>query len=225
MQTEDLKTRLLAAILPHVTFDGWSEAALRAACADLGVSLRDARTVCPRGALDLAVAQHEAGDALMLERLRKAELGTMRMRERIAHAVILRLEVANDREAVRRASALFALPQHAAEGARLLWRTADLIWTALGDQTRDLNWYTKRATLAGVLGAAVLYWLGDTSDDMQDTRAFVAREIEGVMAIESMKDKMRRNPATRGIMQMKDWMAARVSAPTRVDDLPGRFRP
>lgn len=225
MQTEDLKTRLLEAILPHVTFDGWSEAALRAACADLGVSLRDARTVCPRGALDLAVAQHEAGDALMLERLRKAELGTMRMRERIAHAVILRLEVANDREAVRRASALFALPQHAAEGARLLWRTADLIWTALGDQTRDLNWYTKRATLAGVLGAAVLYWLGDTSDDMQDTRAFVAREIEGVMAIESMKDKMRRNPATRGIMQMKDWMAARVSAPTRVDDLPGRFRP
>ncbi len=34
------------------------------------------------------------------------------------------------------ASTLFALPQHAADGARAIWGTADAIWTALGDTSR-----------------------------------------------------------------------------------------
>ena len=47
--------RLLAAILPHVTFDGWSEAAFRAAASETGIAPELARAICPRGALDLAV--------------------------------------------------------------------------------------------------------------------------------------------------------------------------
>ena len=34
----DPKTRLLAAALPHVPFDGWSDVTLRAAAADIGLS-------------------------------------------------------------------------------------------------------------------------------------------------------------------------------------------
>lgn len=219
-----LKGQLLAAILPHVPFDGWSEAALRAACADLGVSLSTARGVCPRGALDLAVALHDEGDAAMVARMRHSDPGLMRTRDRIAQAVLVRLEVAPDREVVRRASALFALPQNAVEGARLMWRTADLIWSELGDPSQDLNWYTKRATLAAVLGAAVLYWLGDETDEMEATRAFVTREIDGVMRLEAAKAQLRANPATRGMMKMKDWLGARIAAPSAARDLPGRWR-
>ena len=47
---------LLAAILPHVPFDGWSEPAFKAAVEDLGVEMPLARVICPRGAVDLAVA-------------------------------------------------------------------------------------------------------------------------------------------------------------------------
>jgi ubiquinone biosynthesis protein COQ9 len=42
------------------------------------------------------------------------------------------------------------LPMYAADGARAIWGTADAIWTALGDTSEDVNWYTKRATLSGV---------------------------------------------------------------------------
>jgi ubiquinone biosynthesis protein COQ9 len=69
--------------------------------------------------------------------------------------------MAGDREAVRRAASLFALPNYAADGARAVWRTADVIWTALGDTSRDYNWYTKRTTLSAVYSSCVLYWLGD----------------------------------------------------------------
>jgi ubiquinone biosynthesis protein COQ9 len=53
-----LTDRLLDAALPHVPFDGWSEATFRAAVADTGVDPALARAACPRGALDLAVAFH-----------------------------------------------------------------------------------------------------------------------------------------------------------------------
>ena len=52
----DARAALLAAITPHVPFDGWSEAAFRAAIADSGIDPGLARGVCPRGAVDLALS-------------------------------------------------------------------------------------------------------------------------------------------------------------------------
>jgi ubiquinone biosynthesis protein COQ9 len=168
---------VLAAALPHVPFDGWSEATLRAAARDAGVRLALARALFPRGGVDLALAFHRAGDAEMARRLAGMDLSSLRFRDRIARAVRLRLELVEDRELVRRGATLFALPRHAPDGARALWSTADAIWTALGDDRRDFSWWTKRATLSGVYGATVLYWLGDDSPGQAATWDFLDRRI------------------------------------------------
>jgi ubiquinone biosynthesis protein COQ9 len=219
--TPDLKPRLLQAALTHVPFDGWSEATFRAACRDVGIDPALGRAHFPRGAVDLALAYHAAGDAAMVARLRATDLSALRFRERVAAAVRFRLEAASDKEVVRRGTTLFALPQHAAEGARAIWGTADLIWTALGDRAEDLNWYTKRATLAGVYASTVLYWLGDDSPGHQATWEFLDRRIEDVMRIEEVKAKLRENPLTRPMMAGQDWLAARIRRPANLDDLPG----
>ncbi len=94
----------------------------------------------------------------------------MRYRDRVAPAVRFRLEAVDaTRKRCGAGTTLFALPQHAADGARAIWGTADAIWTALGDTSRDVNWYTKRATLSGVYASTVLYWLGDDSIGHQAT--------------------------------------------------------
>ena len=109
-----------------------------------------------------------------------------------------RLElVAGDREAVRRGVALFALPHHAADGARAIWHTADTIWTALGDDSRDFNWYSKRTTLSAVYSSALLYWLGDETPGASATREFVGRRIDNVMQIEEVKARIREQPDRR----------------------------
>lgn len=217
--------KVLAAALPHVAFDGWSAETLRAAVAESGVDAGLAAQAFPRGALDLALAFHRAGDADMLSALKKADLNGMRFRDRIAFAVRLRLEqVADEKEAVRRAAAFFALPVNAAEGAAAVWKTADLIWTALGDTSDDLNWYSKRATLSAVYSATVLYWLGDDSDGHQATWEFLDRRIDDVMGIEKLKAKARETPVVKDLMEAQtrffDWVKApKGEAP---DDLPGR---
>ena len=179
---------LLDAILAHVPFDGWSRASFNAAVADLGMSGPEAQAAAPRGALDMAIAFHRRGDAAMVEGLKSSKLDGMKFREKVSAALRLRVDVmAEHREAVRRATALFALPQNAPDGAKLVWETSDHVWTALGDTSRDINWYTKRATLSGVWASTVLYWLGDDSPGAADTTEFIDRRIEDVMRIEKVK--------------------------------------
>jgi ubiquinone biosynthesis protein COQ9 len=221
--TDDLKDRLLDAALGHVPFDGWSEATFRAAVSDTGADMAAARSVCPRGAVDLALAYHRRGDEEMRRRLRAASLLDLRFRDRISTAVRFRIEAITDKEAVRRGTALFSLPQYAADGAKAIWGTADAIWEALGDTSDDYNWYTKRATLSGVYGATVLYWLGDESPDNRDTWAFLDRRIEDVMRIEKVKAEVRKNPLLSRLAAGPEWLLSRVKPPPKMArvDLPG----
>jgi ubiquinone biosynthesis protein COQ9 len=220
--------RLTEAALLHVAFDGWTDAAFAAACADLRLSRAQGRAIAPRGAIDLAVAYHRAGDAALAGALAARDLGALRYSDRVALALKLRLD-GLDREAVRRASALFALPIYAAEGAALIWGTADAIWRALGDSSTDLNWYTKRATLAAVWGSVILYWLGDASGVAGGpgpaTDDFIDRRIAEVMAIEKAKAQVRAAPLLRPLTGAMDRLAAMVRAPGPRDDLPGYWSP
>jgi ubiquinone biosynthesis protein COQ9 len=216
----DMKERLLDAALGHVPFEGWSEATFRAAATEAGVDRALARAVCPRGAVDLAVAYHRRGDAEMLRRLSAADLAGLRFRDRVALAVRHRIEAIGDREAARRGTALFALPHLAPQGARLIWDTADLIWDALGDTSDDINWYTKRATLSAVYTAALLYWLGDDSTGHQATWDFIDRRIDEVMRFEKFKAKLNDTPVLRGLADLPNRLIPRVRKPARGNDAP-----
>lgn len=219
---DELTERLLDAALVHVPFEGWSEATLRAATRDAEVGGAEARAVLPRGAVDLALAHHRRGDARMVERLKAGGLDDLRFRDKIAAAVRYRIEAVDDREAARRATTLFALPQHTADGARAIWNTVDLIWTTLGDKSDDANWYTKRATLAGVYASTVLYWLGDDSLGQQDTWGYLDRRIDDVMRIEKLKGAVNDNPLLRPLMVGPNWLMRRIKPPQRArTDLPG----
>ena len=217
---------ILDAALGNVPFDGWSETTLRSAARDAGVDLALAHALFPRGAVDLALAFHRRGDARMVARLAETDLSALRFRDRIAAAVRFRLEAVEDRELVQRGTTLFALPQHAADGAKAIWGTVDLIWKSLGDSSDDINWYTKRATLSGVYGSTVLYWLGDQTEGHQATWEFLDRRIDDVMRVEKIKAQVRDNPVLgrmlAGPMRLLSHIHAPKGAPS---DLPGQFTP
>lgn len=226
--TEQQHDALLDAILPHVSFDGWSEKSFAAAADEIGLTLEEAQALCPRGAKDLAMCFHRRGDAAMIASLNEIDLDAMRIRDRVATALKLRMHsMEPHREAVRRASTLFALPSHTADGAKLVWETADHIWTALGDTSRDVNWYTKRATLSAVWASTVLFWLGDDSPRAINTEAFIDRRIDNVMQFEKAKASMRENPLTKPLMALQASLFSKVRAPSENarDDMPGRWVP
>jgi len=218
-QATPMMDALLDAAVPHVPFDGWSAATFSAAIADAGVYPAQAKALCPRGAADLAIAYHLRGDAQMAAVLAKTDLSDMRFRDRVAFAIKLRLADA-DKEIVRRGSSLFALPHMAAEGAKLIWGTADTIWLALGDTSQDVNWYTKRATLSAVYGSVVLFWLGDDDAGFDD---FVDRRIDNVMQFEKLKAQANDSAILRPFTGLIASLTSVIKAPVRSPnpDLPG----
>ncbi len=186
----DLRPRLVAAMLPNVPFDGWSAAA-RDAAADIEGIDRDIAALALPDPVAMVDAWILRADALMADSVAAAALP--RVGARIRLAVWSRIEAAaEDREAVRRALALLALPQNAAMAARTLWRSADAMWRAAGDTATDFNHYSKRAILSAVYSATLLYWLDDDSEGFAATAAFLDRRLAGVMRIEKAKAGLRR---------------------------------
>jgi ubiquinone biosynthesis protein COQ9 len=183
---------LLRAVLRHVPFDGWSPAALKAGAADLGLTVAQGLLLVPGGMRELASLFHEEADRQMLEALARQDLAALKVRERIALAVRLRLEPWNaEREAVRRLLGFLAQPQEAPRAAKLLYGTVDTLWHAAGDASTAFSFYTKRGLLAGIYAATTLYWLDDRSPDGADTDAFLERRIADALALPRVGARLR----------------------------------
>jgi ubiquinone biosynthesis protein COQ9 len=183
---DELKAKLAPEIAANAAFDGWGDEALTITADAAGVDPGVAKLAFPDGAVDMIDAWFAHVDAVMVAAV--PDVASMKVRARIAALVEARLTaVEPDREALRRALAVLALPQNLARGARLGWRTVDTIWRTAGDSATDYNHYTKRAILLGVYGATVSVFLDDESEDLADTRAFLSRRIDGIMRFEKAK--------------------------------------
>ena len=190
---DETRDRLLIAALPHVPFDGWSEKALATAAVELEIDPEEARNAFPGGPVALVTYHAAYADRCMEQALEETDLAAMRVRERIAHAVRLRLEQnAAQREAIRAALPILALPANGLHALSSLYRTVDTIWFAVGDKTTDFGFYTKRALLAGVYLSTLLYWLNDGSEDAEATWAFLDRRIADVMRIQTTRARFAR---------------------------------
>ncbi len=188
----DLQNRLLDVALPTIVFDGWTMHAFENAATTIGLTAFDVKRAFPGGVADAVALFSTRADERMVATLRSDyQLSAMKIRERIATAVMVRLrQNTAHREAVRRAIAFYALPWNVAAGLNALYATVDAMWREAGDTSTDYNFYTKRMLLAGVFKSTVVVWLDDASDDLAATEAFLRRRIENVMQIEKAKAKV-----------------------------------
>ena len=191
MTLDELRIALAPHVAPIAGFDGWTEGAVLAAADASGADRDVARLAVPGTAVDMIDLWFAGIDRRMAEALPPETLGTMKIRAKITALVAARLDaLAPDREALRRAVAILAMPQNAPRAAKLGWRSADTMWRLAGDTATDYNHYTKRAMLAGIYAATIAVFLSDESDGQAETRAFLARRIENIMQFEKAKAKL-----------------------------------
>lgn len=185
---DEIRDRLAPGIADNAAFDGWSDDARDMAADGAGIDRDVARLAFPDGAVDMIDAWFAAIDRQMAAALPPDALAGMKIRARISALVEARLDaVAINRESLRRALTILALPQNVVRAARLGWRTVDLMWRMAGDTATDYNHYTKRTILLGVYGATITVFLDDDSEGHADTSAFLSRRIDGIMRFEKAK--------------------------------------
>ena len=185
---DEIRAHLAPLIAANAGFDGWTPAARDLAAEQAGIDTDIAALAFSGGAPAMIEAWFAAIDADMVAQLPRETLSSMKVRARIREQIVARLTIVQPRrDALRRALAILAMPGNAALGARLGWHAADLMWRQAGDTATDYNHYTKRALLAAIYAATVTVFLDDESDDWADTRGFLDRRIEGIMAFEKAK--------------------------------------
>lgn len=198
MTLDELRLALAPAVAESAIFDGWSEAAVRAAAEGAGVDPAVALLAYPGGAMDMIAAWIASVDAAMTAAFPSERIAGMKIRERIRALVAFRLEsMAGNEEALRRALAIMAMPHNAAQAVKLGWHSADVMWRLAGDTATDYNHYTKRAILASIYAATLAVFVGDESEGKADTMAFLDRRIDGIMQFEKAKARWL-NPEREG---------------------------
>lgn len=190
-ETDALREKLIDAAIAHVPFDGWGDKALSAAATDLDVDALMARNAFPGGAIEMIEFHSLLADRRMVADFEASDAAALKLREKVALAIRLRLQANTaNREAIRRALTILALPMNAPLAARLLYRTVDAVWHAVGDRSTDYNFYTKRMLLSGVYSSTLLFWINDKSADSAETWAFLDRRIADVMQIPKAMAKL-----------------------------------
>lgn len=190
---DELRVALAPAIADAAAFDGWSDAAVRDAASLNGISPDAAAFAFSGGAMDMIEAWVRSVDQAMIAAWPAEKIAPLKIRERIRTLVQFRLDaIAGQKEALRRALSIMAMPQNVARSTRLGWSSADAMWRLAGDTATDYNHYTKRLTLGSIYAATLAFYVNDTSEDHAETRAFLDRRIEGIMKFEKVKARVMR---------------------------------
>lgn len=210
MERRSIRDAIVEAALPHVAFDGWTMKTAATGAEDAGYPRETAERVFPGGVSDMLRHWSDLSDRTMLTGMAGRDLSGMGVRDRVAAALRVRIEVnAAHKEAVRRALSHLSLPQNATVALGNTLRTVDAIWYAAGDTATDFSYYSKRALLTPVYASTVLYWLDDNSEEFIDTWAFVDRRLDDIMRIPRLSGALRRlaNPLSwwSGKPRGHDW--------------------
>ena len=185
---DEVRAALAPIIARNAGFDGWSDTAVHAAADEAGVDRDVAKLAFKDNAIDMIDAWIDSIDMELAHRLPAEKLAAMKIRDRITALLATRLEImAPDRESLRRAMAIMAMPQNLVRSAKIGWRSADRLWRLAGDAASDFNHYTKRMTLSAVYASTLSVFVNDDSDNFADARAFLDRRIDNVMQFEKVK--------------------------------------
>lgn len=185
---DEIRIALAPVIGRNAAFDGWNDAAVTAAADELGLDPDVAALACKGGAMSMIDAWIDSVDVELAHRLPPDTLNAMKIRARITALLATRMEImAPDRESLRRAMVIMAMPQNFAKAAKIGWRSADRMWRLAGDTATDINHYTKRMTLSAVYGSLLAVFVNDDSENFTESRAFLDRRIDNVMQFEKVK--------------------------------------
>jgi len=189
--TSAIKEKILRKALENAVFDGWNNTMLEASAAMAGIEKKAAYIYFPAGISSLV--DFFAGESLI--ELEKAALHLphdKKLPEKISWLIMEYFKAAaKNQAAIKKLMSYYALPQNMLQGLSNLHRLVDKIWRLSGDESTDFSYYTKRFSLSAIYSETLLFWLGDNSENFQETEAFLKRRMGELMKFHKFKSAIK----------------------------------
>uniref|UniRef100_A0A8D0H4U6 Ubiquinone biosynthesis protein n=1 Tax=Sphenodon punctatus TaxID=8508 RepID=A0A8D0H4U6_SPHPU len=185
---EQLQHRILTAALEFVPAYGWTADAIAEGAKSLGLSVAAAGLFHNDGSeliLHFVSQCNSKLSELLEEQNKLVQLGQAEKKKtdqflRDALEARLRMLVPYI-EKWPQALSILLLPHNIPPSLNLLTNMVDDMWHYAGDQSTDINWYTRRAVLAGIYSTTELVMMQDTSPDFEETWRFLENRLADAM--------------------------------------------
>uniref|UniRef100_A0A8C3PCG8 Ubiquinone biosynthesis protein n=1 Tax=Chrysemys picta bellii TaxID=8478 RepID=A0A8C3PCG8_CHRPI len=185
---EQLQQRILTASLEFVPTHGWTADAIAEGAKSLGLSVAAAGMFHNDGSELILhfVSQCNSELSNLLEEQQKlVQLGQAEKKKTdqfLRDAVEARLRMLIPYiEKWPQAVSILLLPHNIPSSLNLLTSLVDDMWHYAGDQSTDINWYTRRTVLAGIYNTTELVMMQDSSPDFEETWHFLENRIADAM--------------------------------------------
>ncbi len=114
------------------------------------------------------------------------------LRLKILTSLKIRFEILNkNKDAIKKSLNYLAKPSNQILSSKLVYKIVDFTWNLIGDKSKDINFYTKRAILAAIYSSAVLIWLNDKSNKLDKTNMFLEKSIMNMNIISVLKENLK----------------------------------
>lgn len=199
------KIKILQEFLKICQFEGWSEEALDMALKNCQIDEKLKNLIFENGCLSLAEFYIESQNDLTLRKIKDdGDFSSQKIRDKIRILLYERFEIEKEHKiALQRLVNFYVNPKNfttikygpkpLAEGLKTGIKIADFMWRAIGDQSTDFNFYTKRLTLAKIILRSLIVFLKDDSSDLNKTKKFIDLEIEKVMRFAKCKAQVKQS--------------------------------
>ncbi|XP_006261723.1 ubiquinone biosynthesis protein COQ9, mitochondrial [Alligator mississippiensis] len=185
---EQLQLRILTAALEFVPDHSWTADAVAEGAKSLGLSVAAAGMFNSDGS-ELVLHFVSKCNSKLLELLEQdqklVQLGQAEKKKTdqfLRDAVEARLKMLIPYiESWPQALSILLLPHNIPSSLNLLTSMVDDMWHYAGDQSTDINWYTRRAVLAGIYNTTELVMVQDSSPDFEETWHFLENRIADAM--------------------------------------------
>ncbi|NWH77604.1 COQ9 protein, partial [Piaya cayana] len=185
---EQLQHRILTAALESVPEHGWTAEAIAEGAKTLGLSAAAAGMFQSDGSQLILhfVSQCNTKLSELLQQEQKlVEQGEAEKKptdQFLRDAVEARLRMVIPYiEKWPQALSILLMPHNIPSSLSLLSSMIDDIWHYAGDQSTDINWYTRRAVLTGIYNTTELVMMQDSSPDFEDTWRFLENRVADAM--------------------------------------------
>ncbi|KAM6429988.1 ubiquinone biosynthesis protein COQ9, mitochondrial [Liasis olivaceus] len=185
---EQLQGRILTAALEFVPTHGWTMDAIAEGAKSLGLSVAAAGLFHNDGSeliLHFVSRSNSRLSELLEEQHKLVQLGQAEKKktdEFIKDALEARLRMLIPYiEKWPQAMSVLLLPHNIPSSLNLLTTMVDDIWHYAGDQSTDINWYTRRVVLAGIYNTTELVMIQDSSPDFEETWSFLQNRVADAM--------------------------------------------
>jgi ubiquinone biosynthesis protein COQ9 len=184
---EEMKLKILYQWLDDMPFEGITFTSLQNSAVKAGYASDLVDALFPHKLHQALKELSFDFDARMIRELEHVNIESLPVRERVKTATMARLRIMDEhKESYKVIMAYWANPMRVIPSKKMLWNTADRIWTWAGDTATDYNRHTKRGLLSSVLCLTYFYWQQDKSLSLEKTEGFLHRSLDNTVQIGRM---------------------------------------